>query len=227
MKVKYRAYILENVEPKIGYKPTHKEIADILFEAGLSKCADKTRNALGNRWMADGWLSSNEKKAINEHYFYNLSTTQRGVELMENVCEIPYWEGCKNCIQELTSPRITRPIIVDKDVTIKEWERKPENLRIIAMPDNRMDGEPLYVKRTNILFIDIADTNYANGGIYFYISKDKIAGVARIRVDMEGNVIFSFDNPLYNPKKFTIKQLEELKFKIIGRMVCNYSRPRI
>ena len=223
MKVKYREFI-EKITKVIGYRPQHKEIATILHEAGLVADIDKTRNALGNRYINDGWLACNEHHALKEHYYLHMSQTQRGAEALKDMCEIYYWEGAKECIQELVSPNITRPKIGDIEFVSKELQCKIENLRIVAAIDNRMNGEPSRIAQGNILLIDMSENNLAQEGVYLYTTKGKNAGIARTRMDIAGNIVFTFDNKMYQQKVFPLSELEKLNFKCIGRIILNYSQ---
>ena len=223
MKVKYKVW-LESIVSVIGYRPQHKEIANVLFKSGLVKDAEKARNALGNRYITDGWLTCEEREALDEHYFLHASRTQRGVEALKDMCEISYWEGAKDCIQELVSPNITRPKIGDIEFVSKELQCKIEQLRIIAAPDNRMNGEPSRIAQGNILLLDLSENNPAQEGVYLYTTKGKNAGVARTRMDIQGNIVFIFDNKMYQTKTFAPSELEKLNFKVIGRIILNYSQ---
>lgn len=221
MKIKYRKF-LDDITPVIGYRPMHKEIATILHEAGLVPDVEKSRNALGNRHLNDGWLPCEWHHALKEYYYLHSSQTKRGSETLKDICEIPYWEGAKDCVQNLISPFLTRPKVGDLEFVVKVKKRKIENLRIIAAPDNRMKGEPTRIEQGDILLCDMSETNPANEGVYFFTTKGKIAGIARTRMDISGNIVFTFDNKAYEEKIKTLEELEKLKFKVIGRVIMNY-----
>lgn len=223
MKVKYKEF-LEKITKVIGYRPQHKEIAKILFDEGLAKDIEKTRNALGNRYISDGWLTCEEHEALRDHYYTRTAQTQRGAEALKDMCEIAYWEGAKDCIQELVSPNITRPKIGDIEFVSKELQCKIEQLRIIAAPDNRMNAEPSRIAQGNILLLDLSENNPAQEGVYLYTTKGKNAGIARTRMNIEGNIVFAFDNKMYQSKIFAPSELEKLNFKVIGRIIINYSQ---
>lgn len=223
MKVKYKVWI-ESIIPVIGYRPQHKEIANVLFKSGLVKDADKARNALGNRYITDGWLTCEEREALDEHYFLHASRTQRGAEALRDMCEIPYWEGAKDCIQVLVNPNVTRPKIADIEYITKELNCKPEYMRIIAAPDNRMNGDIARIQQGNILLMDMQEINPAQEGVYLYTTKGKNAGIARTRMDIHGNIVFIFDNKMYQTKKYAQSELEKVNFKVIGRIIINYSQ---
>lgn len=229
-KKKYRV-ALESLAKFLGYTPKHIEIAKVLVEAGLMKDIKKGANTLGNRYHYDGFLNCDEVLALRKHYYaeeedYDIK------ESLKDVCPIPYWEGCEDCIQNLKSPLILRPKIADGEIIDKKLLRKRENFRQVVMPDRRMEGEPYRYKQGDLLCIDISDTNYANGGKFFYISKGKnstaekyIAAVAELGINFDGNTTFKFSNPT-DPtrpiKVFTQAELEERQFRVIGRVIYDW-----
>ena len=227
MKTRYRVF-LSNVEKAHGYEPKHIEIAEVLVEAGVFEDVKKGANTLANRYYNDSFLKQIELDALREHFFINHSK-QNGA-----VWEIPYWEGCKDCIQDLTSPLLLRPKIEDRQQIEKVWVREPNNLRLIALPDNRMDGGCLRYRQGDLVCIDIADNNQANEGIYFYIyrgknskSKKFVASVAKMRINFDGNTEVVVENPLDPSKRVKILNAEtimESNFKIVGRVIFNYSQ---
>ena len=183
---------------------------------------------LANRYHNDSFLKSAEEECLREHYFITCPK-QNGA-----MWEIPYWEGCKDCIQDLISPVFLTPKIEDKGFIERVWCREPENLRLIALPDNRMDGGSLRYRQGDIVCIDISDNHQANEGIYFYVSKGKnlktkkyLASVAKIRINFDGNTEILVENPIDPSKKIrtlTPDMILESDFKVIGKVVFNYSK---
>lgn len=230
MKKKYRAF-LDQFEKDFGYRPNHIEIAKVLVENNVMHDVKKGANALGNRLFNDRFLSCEEYDALRGHYYNGGGDILKG-ELLKDVWAVPYWEGCESCRQDLKHPFILRPVIVDREINQKILRRNPDNFRAVTMPDHRMEGEPNRFSQGDLLCIDISDTNYSNGGKYFYISKGKnskenkyIAAVAEMSIDFDGNTVFKFSNPT-DPskplKRFTSSELEERQFKVIGRVIFDW-----
>lgn len=227
MKTKYRAFLIR-VEKGHGYIPKHTEIAEVLVENEIYSDVKKCANMLANRYFNDSFLKQNEEDVLKEHYFIN-HAKNNGPSW-----EIPYWEGCKDCIQELVNPFFIRPKVEDREFIERVWLRKPENLRLIALPDNRMDGGCLRYRQGDLCCIDISDNNQAKEGIYFYIyrgknskSKKYIASVAKLKIDYYGNTEVVVENPLDPSKRIKTLSLEtmaESNFKVIGRVIFNYSQ---
>jgi len=229
MKKLYKVF-LDKFQEDFGYRPNHMEIAKILVEAGIMKDVKKGANALGNRLFNNRYLSCEEYDALRSHYYNGGGDILKG-ELLNDVAVIPYWEGCETCQQDLKHPLILRPILADKEIYEKVLLKDTSSFRAVTMPDHRMEGGNNRYKRGDLLFIDISDTNYANGGKYFYISKGKnsksakyIAAVAEMSINFDGNTVFKFSNPV-DPLKpikiFTPQELEERQFKAIGKVIVD------
>ena len=217
------------VEEQTGKRPTHVENAHILVEHGIMKDVDKGANTLSNRKFNKGYLKTNEQRAFMQHY------QEQGVEfpkacpiVQEDGFNILYWEHCDKCLQDLKNIPAIRSMVVDKQM-LKEWKREPKNMRIIAMAGDAMDGGIVPIKNKDILGIDISDTNYANGGVYFYYTVCPLngkynAGVARISTTVNCNVKFKFDNQMKEPEFYSKKELLKDGFVCVGRVLANFSR---
>jgi len=217
------------VGEQTGKFPTHVENAQILVDYGVMKDVNKAANTLSNRKFNKGYLKTPEQRAFMQYY------QEQGVEFPE-VCPIVqedgfnilYWEYCDKCLQDLKNPRV-RSKVADKQILVNEWRREPKNMRIIAMAGDAMDGGIVPIKNKNVLGIDISDTNYANGGVYFYYTVCPLngkynAGVARISITVDCKVKFEFDNPMKETEIYAKKELHEAGFVCVGRVLANFSR---
>ena len=227
MKTKYRTF-LEKVTKTHGYKPKHIEVAEVLVENEIYSDVKKTANMLANRYLNNSFLKSEEEDVLREHFF--LQNSNQTVQHYE----IPYWEGAKDCVQDLFSPLLLHSIAVDRVLIERIWLKKPENLRLIALPDNKMDGGCLKYRQGDIVCIDVSENNQAKEGIYFYTYKSKnakskklLASVAKMRVNFEGNTEIVVENPLDITKRtkiVTAEMMAQSSFKIIGRVIFNFSQ---
>lgn len=147
-------------------------------------------------------------------------------DLSHRFVDIPYWhdEKCEN--QKIKDKSVTS-IVLDLELITHKLNCKPENLRIIAMPGEEMDGGTYPLKNGDILLIDTSQKDYSNSGVYFVTTQNnKMVFVRRLLELMYGSISSSVDNPIYAPqvnKTLTQKQLEEIDFKIIGRVIKNLS----
>ena len=147
-------------------------------------------------------------------------------DLSRRFVDIPYWhdEKCEN--QKIKDKSVTS-IVLDLELITHKLNCKPENLRIIAMPGEEMDGGTYPLKNGDILLIDTSQKDYSNSGVYFVTTQNnKMVFVRRLLELMYGSISSSVDNPIYAPqvnKTLSQKQLEEIDFKIIGRVIKNLS----
>ena len=147
-------------------------------------------------------------------------------DLSHRFVDIPYWhdEKCEN--QKIKDKSVTS-IVLDLELITHKLNCKPENLRIIAMPGEEMDGGTYPLKNGDILLIDTSQKDYSNSGVYFVTTQNnKMVFVRRLLELMYGSISSSVDNPIYAPqvnKTLSQKQLEEIDFKIIGRVIKNLS----
>lgn len=220
--------ILKFVSEKRGKKVTHTEIAHILVENGLMDDIEKAANTLSNRKYNKSKLKDSERRAIQQHFINEgIDFPEDCPIVREDGCCVLYWEGCKSCLQDLKNPEI-RPVVMDRQI-MRQWGRDPKNMRIIAMSGDAMDGGINPIKNRNILFFDISDTNFANGGVYFYYTICPVngkynAGVARISITVDCKVKFNFDNPMKESEEYTKQELKAIGFNCVGRVLDNLSR---
>jgi phage repressor protein C with HTH and peptisase S24 domain len=144
-------------------------------------------------------------------------------ETKEKYVVIPYWEHEKHK-EKVVNPCFTE-FLLDVQKLINVYGRSADGLKIIAMTGDEMDGGSTPIKNNDILIIDTKVNNTSSSGIYFYIT-NKSVFVRRI-AEIEGKgLYFSVDNPLYtdvlNDTK-TYKELEEVGFKVIGKVIGNES----
>lgn len=144
-------------------------------------------------------------------------------ETKEKFVIIPYWEHDKHK-EKVVNPCFTE-LLLDVQKLINIYGRSADGLKIIAMTGDEMDGGATPIKNNDILIIDTKVNNTSSSGIYFYIT-NKSVFVRRI-AEIEGKgLYFSVDNPLYtdvlNNTK-TYAELEEVGFKVIGKVIGNES----
>lgn len=145
-------------------------------------------------------------------------------ETKEKFVVIPYWNEVEKHQEKVKNPCFTE-FLLDVQKLINIYGRSADGLKIIAMTGDEMDGGATPIKNNDILIIDTKVNNTSSSGIYFYIT-NKSVFVRRI-AEIEGKgLYFSVDNPLYtdvlNDTK-TYKELEEVGFKVIGKVIGNES----
>lgn len=144
-----------------------------------------------------------------------------------DVFAISYWEGCNEC-----SDMLKRDDFADLKLDIElinRWNVKPEDLRIIAMPGEEMNGGEMPIANKDLLVIDISRNNPYESGVFFVTSHNcQRVYVRRLMETLNEkgeSVIFStVDNVIYKKaiEKFWTKEMrEEADIRIIGRVITN------
>lgn len=99
-----------------------------------------------------------------------------------------------------------------------------ENIRVIIMPHNKMNGGSYPLRARDILFIDISERDISRAGCYLFTSRNNTCYfLCNINITIEGNVRFSYSNPANASEEKTksFAELEKLDFRVIGRMFKN------
>lgn len=144
-----------------------------------------------------------------------------------DVFAIPYWEGCNEC-----SDMLKRDDFADLKLDIElinSWGVKPEDLRIIAMPGEEMNGGEMPIANKDLLVIDINRNNPYESGVFFVTSHNcQRVYVRRLMETLNEkgeSVVFStVDNVIYKKaieKYWTKEMRKEADIKIIGRVITN------
>ena len=181
----------------------------------------------------DRELEEHEIRKIEQEYNIYIPRNYKLIEdvdtydsLSGRFANIPYWyhENCQN--DKIKDPEVTS-LVLDLEMIVHKLNCDPENLRIIAMPGEEMDGGSYPLKNGDILLIDISQRDLTNSGVYFVTThNNKMVFVRRLLELMFGSIASSVDNPTYTTqvnKTLTPKQLEEMDFKVVGRVIKNMS----
>ena len=232
MRIKYEEY-LNQVERDFGLRPTHVEISSILG-------GKPTPNSLSNRLYNNGFLNIKEKAILDSHFYkkeidenlmkiipqvnQEVSIETIGEETKEKAITIPYWSDCEVNSEKIINPCFSE-LQLDLQKIIHTYKANYENLRTIAMPGDEMDGGATPLRNNDMLVIDISINDTSSTGVYFCKNNSSIF-VRRI-VELVGEGIYiSVDNPIYSDilnGKMTYKELEDVGFKIIGKVIGNES----
>lgn len=223
---------------QLGYKPTAQAIADII---GIKKHTVYTRSQrLEQKFSLEELLKIEQAlnvKLVDENFKFNnfskekkiikkKSPDELGQNLKEHSHKIMYWSECERFGNLLKKPSITE-WVTDLQGIVLDWGANPENLCIIAMPGEEMDNGGYPIRNNDILIVDMSRKNITESGIYFYstLNGTKVF-VRRLLEQMHGDVTVTVDNPRYAPivnKTFSQKELDEINFTVIGRVIKNMS----
>lgn len=173
------------------------------------------------------------KNDIPAQYIEGLEL-KRGYKLRENesnintnndgAFEIPYWEGYADFefIKRTDIPSLWE----DKNF-ILSLNKSCENIRLIRIFNKKMDGGAYPYRENDIAYIDLGDCDYTDGGIYVFsteIEDKKHLFIGMLNPNIDGDVVISYKNSVLPPKIRTIEQLQNVKFKVIGRVFYNKTR---
>ena len=138
--------------------------------------------------------------------------------------EVRYWGENLPCAEKLKNPTITS-LILDREIIYTHWhEKDEEQLNIIDMPGDKMDGDVHSYKNGDILVIDKTQMDISSSGVYFYTTNNhEEVFVSNLRRTPFGQVIFGFSNPKYEDYEVSAEEFDAANIEIIGRVIHNQS----
>ena len=194
----------------------------------FSNAVGVTRQHLAR--LKDKSLTDEQIKNIEEHYNVKLlpeensSLNDNSASFFPGKKEVKYWGEGLPCEEQLKNPTLTS-LILDREIIYTHWHIKDENeLNIIAMPGDKMDGGNHPYKNGDILVIDKDQTDISLSGVYFYTAKNhEEVFVSNLRKTPFGLVIFGFGNQKYEDYEVTADEFDAANIEIIGRVIHNQS----
>lgn len=198
---------------KLNREVSRKEVADALGITPQHAVREK-----------DKPLSDEQIKKIEKYFNINLtvSPTQNADLTIADKIELQYWGQGLPCEDKLKNPLIVTPMWFDRKLINGGWQKDEQNLNIIAMPGDKMDGGDIPFKNGDILVIDTAQTDISISGIYFYTTNNnEDVFVNNFRKRFDGTVVLGYTNSKYEDSIVTIDQLEAAGYNVIGRVIKN------
>lgn len=208
--------ILDSLQNLINYRPSQKEIGEVLGLAQTSISGRANRNSN---------FTDEEVQKLESHYNVILleggTRTLALLPLGTDRVEIGYWEDLP---EDLRKSKI-QSVWFDREIIENDWEMSPEHLRIIPMIGDKMTMYWYPIISGNILIIDTKQNYIMGNGVYFATSRNNTRFWIR-----EMQILINDDIQVkgYAPsgettKVFTPEQLKEVDFKIIGKVIKNVS----
>lgn len=214
--VKAMSYIQLNTDVEI----TKKEFAKIV---GVTEQALQPYRKDKDKHIPDGWIDS----LINK--FGNIFPADITAEETSNkYIIVPYWKCANKDINEKIRNKNHTERLLDLQFVL-ENNLKPENLVIIAMIGDDMDGGFYPMKNKDILLVDTSRNSVYESGVYFCTSHgNSRVYVRRIIEKMTDGIhcVTTVDNLNYKPlieKKWTIEDWIAADIQVIGRVIKNLS----
>lgn len=147
---------------------------------------------------------------------YDVSKRRERVEIKYLTIN-PAWDD------KLKNPLVTS-VWLDRELITNIWRKNPEDLRIVKMIGDRMSGGEYPLNNDDILIVDISEKEIINSGTYIFTTKgNENVFINTVEKKIDGGVRFTFFNKYYPDKVYTLEQLQDLDFKIIGRVIKNLS----
>lgn len=208
-----------NIVQGINRVKTHLE-KNITYQ-DVANAFKLSRASIDKKVAARAELKSSEKKALAEYFNvpYDLFELEN-----QSALEIKYYQNPK--IQKLIENPLITSMWIDYELFVNVWRKKPNDIKIITMVGDKMQGKPSVqsIKNGDVMFIDTTMTDINNGGIYAYetLNGTKLA-ISHISVMLNGNIRFYYTNDIYEDEIRTPQELKELDFNVIGRVIKNAS----
>lgn len=97
-----------------------------------------------------------------------------------------------------------------------------EDLKLIMAIDDKLDGGELWVRKGNVVLVDTSYNDVIDSAYYVYeCNGGEYISAARIEKLMDGSYKFTYPNEKYQTQLRDEKFLNEVKFRLIGRIIKN------
>lgn len=217
----YISDVLSTLKKQTNKKITQSEVASVLGISAVS---------LNKRISRKSELKLSEVQKLSNYYGYNLfniyvqngKIETLGMVVNTDTVEISYYYNPK-LADSVKNPLIDS-IIFDSQLIHKIWNKDEKNLCTLKMPGDSMDGGEISIKNDDLLILDTSSRNISSSGIYAYTTNDdNFIFVNGIMLNVDGSVRFFFYNKKYPEITYTQAELDNVNFKIIGRVIKNIS----
>ena len=186
-----------------------------------------TKQAITNRITKGIEFSNNELMLLSKHYkvdLVNLDTQNKIIaDIIRNgdIVKIPYWSGLPD---ELKIPDFTC-VTAERNVIKNHWGLNPESLCIIPMVGDAMTNYWYPIRNGDILIINTQIEDIRGNGVYFGTSQNNTRfWIREMQILMDMSIEFKSFSPSGNVNKtYSASQLEEVDFKLVGKVIKNVS----
>ncbi len=178
----------------------------------------------------------NNKKQIPESWIELLvkeygnifPSDEKTINSSNKYVSVPYFSvGNAEFDEKLRSEKYTEflldlQFVIDKNL-------KPENLVVVSMMGEDMDGGFYPLKNKDILLVDTSKNEIYQSGVFFCTSHGHTRAYVRRIIEKMTNDVYcvtTVDNPQYKTiieKKWTIEDWKAADIKVIGRVIKNMS----
>lgn len=212
--------VIDHLQNLTMSKINTTEIADIL---------DIPVRTLYTRSYRNSEVSPIEIKKLEDFYNVNLfknDTSNSKSSILETLkgidrIEINYW---KDFPEDLRNPKVIS-VWFDREIVENDWGMSAEHLCIIPMIGDKMTRYWYPMYNDDILIIDTLQNYIMGNGVYFATSRNNTRfWVREMQVLINNNIEIKGYAPSGDTTKtLSTPQLEEVDFKIIGKVIKNIS----
>lgn len=203
---------INELQNLIQRKITYEEIAKILGK--------KSGNVVRNWSYRKRELEEFEIQKLDEVYC-NKTSQNKTDYIPDDKIEIKYWQLLP---KELKNPKI-RSVWFDDEIINNAWNIKANSLVIVPMISDALSHYWYPIYNGDILIVDTSQNNILECGLYFATSQNNSRYWIR-EIDVLANETIEFRR--YSSggkivKTYTRKELQDVDFKIIGKVIKNVS----
>lgn len=212
--------VIDHLQNLTMSKINTTEIADVL---------DIPVRTLYTRSYRNSEVSPIEMKKLEDFYNVNLFKADTSnskssiIEALKGVdrIEINYWEQLP---EDLKKSKVVS-VWFDREIVENDWGMSAEHLCIIPMIGDKMARYWYPIMNGNILIVDTSQDYIMGNGVYFATSRNNTRfWIREMQVLINNNIEVKGYAPSGNTTKvFTHKQLEDVDFKLIGKVIKNVS----
>lgn len=204
-----------------------------LIEELTKRNINMTDREIAAVWDMDPASFSRKKKSGTEIKYKNIeqiedklnikltSDYQQNIMPVSDRIEINYWNKLPD---ELKNPRI-ESVWFDREIIENAWGMSAEHLCIIPMVGDKMTRYWYPIRNGDILIVDTSQDHIMGNGVYFATSQNNTRfWIREMQILINQDIEFKGYAPSGNTTKvFTQAQLQEVDFKLIGKVIKNVS----
>ena len=212
---------LDNLQNLTNVKITQEEFGKAL---GTSR-ANISKRIKNNSILTLGEIKKLEnyfEVKYNEiHLLSNNELTKFHSNVTNDRIEINYWQELPDALK---NPKIAS-VWFDKEIVENAWGMKADHLCIVPMIGDKMARYWYPIRNGDILIIDTSQDYIMGNGVYFGTSQNNSRfWIREMQILINQDIEFNGFAPSGNTSKvYTKDQLEEVDFKLIGKVIKNVS----
>ena len=207
-----------------------------LHEELKKRNINMTAREIAKLWNMDEASYSRKKRLNTEIKYKNLKQLEEKLNInltknfkddnfissgTNNIIKIPYWDKIPD---KLKIPDFTC-VTAERDVIKNHWYLNPDNLCIIPMVGDKMSNYWYPMRTGDILIVDTSQNQIMGNGVYFATSQnDTRFWIREMQVLINNDIqIKGYAPSGETTKVFTREQLQDVDFKLIGKVIKNVS----